>query len=276
MIAVRTRAERTSWSAGSQWEAGGLRREVFWVRSGAEQLSASLYSVRVGAPSMGVLVLPAWGGWGRDGRLLLEWCHRLAAGVAGLGGCGLLVQWPGHEDSEGDASALTFDRLVDVALDSLSAGRKRFPATTWALAGIRMGGTVAALAGADAAVPTVLLIQPDLDPARYFDEVERTARRNRFLGESFNPHTGWSIDDVEIPEGLRRSDAAPRIRAALESLECTTGIVRYTLPAPDPLPDKLVDMRGDGNWWWPPGGDHRLLRRRALDFLRSRRALVKA
>lgn len=243
--------------------------------SGAERLSASLYSARGKAPTLGVVVLPTWGGWGRDGRLLLEWCHRLAAGVAGQGGCGLLVQWPGHEDSEGDASKLTFERLVEVALDALSAGRERFPSAPWSLAGIRLGGAVVALAGEAGAVSAALLIQPDLDPAQYFDQVERIARRNLLLGESFNPHTGWSVDDVEIPDGLRGRDWAPRLHTALESLRCTAGVLRYSSPNPERLPGNVMDIRVDGNWWWPPAGDHRLLRRRALDFLGSRRAPVK-
>jgi hypothetical protein len=164
---------------------------------------------------------------------------------------------------------------MEVALDALAAGRERFPSAPWSLAGIRLGGAVVALAGEVASVSTALLIQPDLDPAGYFDQVERTARRNQLLGEPFNPHTGWSIDDVEIPDGLRGRDWAPRVRGALESLRCTTGVVRYNSPAPDRLPDNVLDISVDGNWWWPPGGDHRLLRRRALGFLASRRAPVK-
>jgi hypothetical protein len=182
-----------------------------------------------------------------------------------------LVQWPGHEDSEGDASALTFDRMVEVALDALASGRKRFPEITWSLGGIRLGGAVVALAAAGAAAPTSLLVQPVLDPVGYFHEVERAARRNRLLGDPHNPHPGWSVDEFEIPEGLRAPRVSTQVSRALAALSAGTGVVRYATPSPGPLPPHVVDVVIEGAWWWPPGGDHRILRDKALRFLGSRR-----
>jgi hypothetical protein len=249
--------------ASARWEGRRYFREVFWVLSGGDRLYASLYSAP--RPTVGVVILP---GWGRDGRLLLEWCHKLALGVTKLGGCGVLVQWPGHEDSEGDASALTFDRLVEVVVDALWAGQECFPKARWSLAGIRLGGTAVALAANAARVPTAVLVQPDLNLEAYFDQVARSARLNLLRGD---PHPGWGFG-TEIPDGLRQPGTAAVVESALASLICRTAVIHYSFPVPEPLPHNVLDITVQGNWWRPPGGDHRLLRHRALEFLGRREA----
>ncbi|HBV95250.1 MAG TPA: hypothetical protein DEG26_11375 [Chloroflexi bacterium] len=233
-------------------------REVGWIHSGPDRLYASLYAART--PAAGVVVLPHWG---RDGRLLLEWCHRLALGAAHRGGCGVLVQWPGNEDSEGGGGAPDLDRLVEIGLEVLAASRRRFPTIPWSLAGVRLGAVVAALAADSGDAAAVVLVQPELDLQAYFDQVARAARLNLVRGD---PHPGWGFR-AEIPAGLGQPGVGARVHAALGTLSRPVGVVRYAVPPSDPLPGNVLEVTVPGSWLRPPGGDHRPLRHRALGFL---------
>src|SRR4051812_4608847 len=95
------------WTTASRHDVGNVGREVFYFRSGPDRLSASLYRRLRPTTALRVLICPSWG---MEGKQLLQWCHRLARGVSDLGGTGLVVEWPGFEDSEGDPQAVTFAR----------------------------------------------------------------------------------------------------------------------------------------------------------------------
>ncbi|MGA8016768.1 MAG: hypothetical protein WCB85_12700 [Candidatus Dormiibacterota bacterium] len=245
-------------TAVSRWEGADYDREVFLIASGADRVCASLYSAP--NPTHGVVILP---GWARDGRYLLEWSHRLALGVAKRGGCGVLIQWPGNEDSEGDVDAVTLDRLVEVATDAVAAGRLRHPGARWSFAGLRLGGAVAALAAGRARACSIAMVQPDLDPVAYFDHASRSERLNLLRGD---PHPGWAFG-TPMPAGLRQPDAAALVQQALGSLTCPAAVIRHAAPKLAPLPDSVAEIVVPGNWYFPPGGDHRPLRRQALKYL---------
>jgi hypothetical protein len=219
--------------------------------------------VRPTAPRQGVVVLPHWG---HDGRFLLEWCHRLTFGVAKLGGCGLLVHWPGSEDSEGDTAEVTVDQLVQAVLSALRTGRERFPEVPWSLAGIRLGATLASIASAQAGVHKVALVQPEFDPVSYFKAVERRARLNWARGA---PHRGWGLGE-EVPRGLKVPFPSLIRQAPGTALGSVTAVIHYRLPAVGPLPPTVTNITVRGSWSRPPDGDHRVLRRQALSFLCDR------
>jgi hypothetical protein len=99
-------------------DVGQVRREVFYFRSGPDLLYASLYRRIRPTTALRLLVCPSWG---MEGKQLLQWCHQLARGVSDLGGTGLVVEWPGFEDSEGDPQAVAkLQRLA--ARDSYARG----------------------------------------------------------------------------------------------------------------------------------------------------------
>ena len=119
----------SGWATASRHDADEVRREVFYFRSGPDLLYASLYRRIRPTTELRVLVCPSWG---MEGKQLLQWCHQLARGVSDLGGTGLVVHWPGFEDSEGDPEQVTkFDRLIDACRD----GNQRGAATPTASAG---------------------------------------------------------------------------------------------------------------------------------------------
>jgi hypothetical protein len=256
----------SGWSEASKWDDETCHRESFRLSSGDDKLYASLYSSRPTTPKMGVVVLPHWG---HDGRFLLEWCHALALGAARLGGCGLLVHWPGSEDSEGDPGRVTVDQLVQAVLSALCAGKERLPEVPWSVAGVRLGATVASIAAARAEAHKVALVQPVLDPEPYFNGVERRARLVRALTRGA-PHPGWGFGE-EVPSGLRGLSAG-LVRKGLEGLRADVAVVHYRLPVLGPLPPNIRDITVRGKWSRPYEGDNAALRREALNFLSGRPA----
>jgi hypothetical protein len=253
----------TRWSEGSTWDGDGYYRECFRFSSGDEKIYASLYCVSPAVPRQGVVVLPHWG---HDGRFLLEWCHRLAFGVARSGGCGLVVHWPGWQDSEGDPAGVTWDQLTQVALGAVRSGQMRTPQIPWCLAGIRLGATVASLAAVGAGAHKVALVQPELDPGSYFKAVERRARLTWELAQ----FRGWWWGE-EVPRGLKLLSAG-LVRESLEALGNRGVVIHYRLPPLGPFPPNVRSVTLRGAWSRPPTGDHRAIRRETLNFLCGRRA----
>ena len=234
-------------------------RECLWTVSGSDQVYGSLYAPWPKEPSQGVLVLPHWG---RDGRYLLEWCHRLALGVARNGGCALLLHWPGTEDSERRGGATGYDDLVLAALSTLGRGRERFPSLSWSLSGVRLGGTVAALALGASDAAGAVLVEPELDPQAYLRERERRARASYVRGY---PHLGWGFYE-KVPSQLRDPMSREVIYDSLATARCPLTVVRYAGPAPAELPSNVRDRRVPGHRVYST--DHRRLRWETLRALR--------
>jgi len=255
-----------AWSDASSWAGGQYRRESFFFSSGGEQLYGSLYAATTPKRSLGLVVCPSWG---MEGWELLGWCHNLAHGVAGLGGYGLVLHWPGFQDSEGDPRDATFTRLTQAVHDAVVAGRRVLPGARWSVAGIRIGAAVAALAAPSLSAPHLLLVQPELDPVTYFDGIERAGRRF-YLGEGLP--AGWAFGHP-LPSGLRMPEAAGQVAQALGSFAGTGAVVRYKEPA-SPAPPGLESVTVRGDWRRPPMHDHRPLLMTAIRWVRrtTRRA----
>jgi hypothetical protein len=148
---------------------GDLRREVFCFPSGGDSLYGSLYS---GAdPDLGLVVCPSWG-WEMGDTL--DACHRLARGLALMGGASLVLHWPGYGDSTGDSTAAATGTMEDAARNALVELRDRASPARLGVAGIRLGASVAAMLAPPA--DALLLLQPVLDPDRFVEALRRLSR----------------------------------------------------------------------------------------------------
>ncbi len=258
----------TGWATASRLDVGQVRREVLYFRSGPDLLYASLYQRIRSTTSLRVLVCPSWG---MEGKQLLQWCHQLARGVSELGGTGLVVHWPGFEDSEGDPHAVSFDRLIAACQDGVRA----VPGSDgegWSLAGIRFGATVAALAAGTLSSPALVLVEPVLDPASYFAEIERTGRQSR-LGAAVPP--GWAFAHP-LPDAIRDPESGARVAAALDAFRGRAVVIRHQKPERH-APEGIAMRTVPGSWQRGPFADHRTLLVTAQRWLKraTRRASVR-
>jgi hypothetical protein len=196
-----------------------------------------------------------------EGKQLLQWCHQLAAGVSARGGAGLVLHWPGFEDSGGDPHAVDFDRFVDACEDAVrhapgpEGGR-------WSVAGIRLGGAAAALATKRLDARALVLVEPALDPAEYFEELEHTGRRGRLGAQT---RSGWAFAHP-LPGGLRGPDCASRVAHAIEEFAGDAVVIRHKKPeraAPRGIRVRTVP----GSWQRGPFADHRTVLVDALRWI---------
>ena len=249
------------WSDAACWDSRHYRRESFFFPSGEDRLYGSLYAATEGVRPFGVVVCPSWG---MEGRILLEWCHQLALGVADAGGTGLVVQWPGSQDSSGDPQSVTLESLVTATRDAVTAGKERCPDRRWALVGVRIGAAAASVAATTLDTPYLMLVQPELDPAAYFDEVERDGHRAHLDGE-LPPN--WAFGHA-LPPAMRGVGTGDQVQAALAAFRGKGTVVRYKTPRATPPPDGMETVVVPGDWDRPPLPDHRPLRLTALRRLR--------
>jgi alpha-beta hydrolase superfamily lysophospholipase len=149
-------------------------RSVLFFPCGREQLYGSLYAAERPSGRTALILCPSWG---HEMAELVELSHALARGMARLGGAGFVFHPPGHGDSTGELDLIGMSDLVEGAEAAARTAGAVAPGFDWALAGIRLGASVAALAAARGSGSVVALIQPVLDPPAYFDELRRFSRR---------------------------------------------------------------------------------------------------
>jgi hypothetical protein len=231
-----------------------VRHECFFFSSGDERLYGSLYSPVTRRIRLGMVVCQTWG---MDGMLLYEWCHRLARDLAAAGVATIIPHWPGTLDSEGDPHGLTLDRLLEVGVDSATAAAQRCEVPAWGVLGIGFGAAVAAMVAPPVAASRLVLVQPALNPAAYFDSSERRSRRAS-LGAA--PSAGWAFGHP-IPVGLRVPEATGRIEAALHSFTGKGAVVRYRTPEGGPVPAGFDTVTARGGWNRPRHDARSQLRR---------------
>jgi hypothetical protein len=246
------------WAGASRVERAGIAREVFFFPSRDDLLYASHYAPVARVPSARVLICPSWG---MEGKQLLQWCHQLAAGVSARGGEGLVLHWPGFEDSGGDPHAVDFDTFVDACADAV----RHAPGPDdgrWSVAGIRLGGAAAALATKRLDARSLVLVEPALDPAQYFDELERVGRRARLGAPSL---AGWAFAHP-LPLGLRDADCAARVSHAIEEFAGDAVVIRHKKPE-RPAPSGIEVRTVPGSWQRGPFDEHRTLLVDALRWI---------
>jgi hypothetical protein len=246
------------WAGATRVEHAGVEREVFFFPSGDDLLYASYYAC-IGRPlSTRVLVCPSWG---MEGKQLLHWCHQLAAGVSARGGAGLVLHWPGFEDSGGDPHAVDFERFVRACEDAVSHAPNSANGR-WSLAGVRLGAAAAALATTRLDARALVLVEPALDPAGYFVELERLGRLARLNAPS---PSGWAFAHP-IPKGLREPRWASRVTTAIEDFAGDAVVVRHRKPE-RPAPAGIGLRTVPGSWQRGPRADHRTLLVEALRWI---------
>lgn len=244
--------------------ASGVHHACFFFDSRGERLYASLYTPPAGRPvRLGVLLCQSWG---MDGRYWIEWINRVAHDLAVHGAAAVVPHWPGTLDSEGDPHAASWDRLVEAGIDTVQAVADRTAVPGWGVLGVRIGAPAAVLLTPALQASHLVLVQPDLDPAHYFERLERGARRGTFMGPSGPP--GWAYSHPN-PPGLRDPAGAGRVQAALDAFAGEGAVVRYRRPKDGvTLPGfRTVTTWGDSRR--PPRVDQSPLRLAAVRWMRA-------
>ncbi len=241
---VRAGADR--WADAATWSGGGIRRDAWFFESNGERLLASLYIPLGSRVANGFVVCPSWG-W--EFVQQHELCHGLALELARAGVAGLVYHPPGHGDSTGDPERATVDVLLDAAVDASASATDRLPDASLRFAGVRLGAALAVLAASRRTTDGLLLIQPALDPARFFEEMAAAGRRGRMRREAAE---GDAFDRMvfghPLADGLVLSARGRDATGSLASFDGTAVAVRYAHPGPDPLPAKVATVTVPGAW----------------------------
>lgn len=230
----------------------GVRHHSFFHGAEGQRLFTVLYEP-AGRARLGVVACPAWGA---DGSKMLVWSHQLAHDLAALGILTAVFNWPGTEDSEGDLDSVDLDTLVQSATDTITACAQRADVPAWGLLGLRFGAGPAAVAAAGTNASHLVLVQPVLDPAAHFVEIERSSRRAQL--RSATPEH-WAFGHPH-PAGLRERGHATTITNALRAFAGRGAVIQYRRPAGISAPAPFRDVRVWGDWRRPPRVDHGPLR----------------
>jgi alpha/beta superfamily hydrolase len=232
------------WSDRESWADESIRREAFFFASGGAQLYGSLYAAASPAPDDGVAICNSWGFEANQCDRIM---HRLALARARAGEAALIFHYAGFGDSPGDLGEATMEALASAAVDAVAEASRRLPGTSWALAGLMLGASVAALAAGGAGADRLLLVQPALEPSRYFARLERSAKRSaaRVPARAGNAY-GYPLPH-RILEAAPKIDAA--VAQALVDFAGRGGVVRHTEPAVgDLVPDRFEQVVLPGTW----------------------------
>jgi uncharacterized protein len=232
------------WGDTEAWVGEELRREAFFFPSGGGRLYGSLYAAASPSRSSGVVICNSWG---FEANQADQTMHRTALAMARAGGAGLIFHYPGFGDSEGDLGEATMDALADAAVDAVEEASRRLPGTRWTLVGLMLGASVAALAARRAGAERLLLIQPALQPSRYFSRLERSAKRAavRVPARAGNAY-GYPLPRP-ILEAAPAIDAA--VAAALAEFDGEGAVISYVVPPGSELiPSRFEQIQLPGAW----------------------------
>lgn len=133
----------------------------------------------------------------------------------------------------------------------------------WSLAGIRFGAAVATLAAGALSSPALVLVEPTLDPATYFAEIERTGRQVR-MGAPVPE--GWAFAHP-LPDGIRDQQSGATVASALRAFAGCAVVIRHQKPA-RPAPGGTAVRTVPGSWQRGPFADHQPLLVTARRWLR--------
>ncbi|CAN5895178.1 hypothetical protein BH20GEM1_BH20GEM1_21390 [soil metagenome] len=226
------------------WEGDSLRREVFFFDSGPHRLYGSLYASARRTHPGGVVLCSSWG---IEADRTQDIVHGLAAEAADLGGAAVVFHYPGYGDSGGRIEDVTIEDLVAAAVRAAAEGSRREPGTSWVLAGLMLGASVAALAWQRVAARGLLLVQPALDPGAYFEQLlHRVERAGLVEGKNTDTAFGYPV-----PEAIRSAgpDVAAAVGAELVACAGPGAVVRYAEPKPDEaLPEGFDAITAPGSW----------------------------
>lgn len=232
------------WGEMGSWTDGELRREAFFFSSGGTSLFGSLYAASRPTQAGGMVICNSWG---YEANQATEAIHALALAAASAGGAGLVFHYPGFGDSQGESGDVAMETLDNAAVDALAAAAARVPTGTWTLAGLMLGAAVAARAAARVDVDRLLLIQPQLEVSRYFDRLERSARRAaaRVPARAGNAY-GYPLPRRILAAG---GEIDAGVGNALWGFAGHGAVVRYAEPEyGDAIPPLFEDVVVPGAW----------------------------
>jgi hypothetical protein len=252
------------WADASVWLGEGLRRENFFFGWGGERLFGSLYRAESLSRRDGLIVCPSWGiEADRSNRLL----NGLAVAMARLGGAALTFHYPGYGDSEGDVRALTVDALAEAAVTALTQADRRVPDIEWTLAGFTFGASIACLVLRCELARGLLLLQPELRPGFYFEELVRKTKRSGFGKDLERLAFGYPVPASMLD---RAGEADAAVERAISTYDKGGLAAHYASPAePKLLPASLERRVVPGTWRF--GARHqRELSGAAIEWLEAR------
>lgn len=260
------------WSDAAVWEGDGLRREVFFFRSGGADLYGSLFMSVQRSRRFGVVACNSWG-IEADRSDPLQRSAVLA--MARLGGAGMVFHYPGFSDSFGDLAGVDLDVLSVAARDALNEAARRCPGIEWILAGFMLGASVACLAQSSVASRRLLLVQPALEPGSYFRWL---ANRATTLAPGPGPASRGMIEvgatpgmayGYPIPQSIvkRSEQANDAVRVSLEEFEGSGAVLRHALPENgEPIPPRFEQVHVPGTWRFG-AQNHAALARASAEWL---------
>lgn len=232
------------WDGIDSWSGGEIRREVFFFPCGGAELYGSLYAASPLRSGLGVAMCNSWGIEGDQTNRLM---HPLAVRLAKAGGAGLVFHYPGVGDSGGNPEATTMEAMAEAALSATREGARRLPGSSWLLAGFMLGAAVACLALERVRPEALLMVQPSLSPSRYFERLQRRAKRIAALSRSGDETVfGYTLSEPLLASAAEADATVP---AALAAFAGPGAIVRYSSPRlPEPAPQQLERIEVEGTW----------------------------
>jgi len=222
----------------STWRGNGLRREVFTFGSGEASIYGSLYAPDDREPASAFIVCAPWGIEGPPGERL---ARSFARGVARAGASALVFDWPGQGESEGEPHLVEIDQLIRSVYDAAANLTVRFPRVRLALAGLRLGSAIAALAAKGVSPSALVLMQPVWDPAVHFASMEKAAKRSGSAGE-WSP--GWAFG-FPLPSTKSFEGASHRVLDALERYLGRVLVIGYGSEAVPSGRFNRIDIEGE-------------------------------
>ncbi|MFL5799239.1 MAG: hypothetical protein ACJ77A_15070 [Actinomycetota bacterium] len=215
----------------------GILRQVTFLQSGSNRVYASLY-VPETTDGVAVLICPSWGA---EVALAVDASHRLAWTLAEQGVACTLYHPPGHLDSTGDPSDVSVDDLVAAAVDSSVLLREHCRDGELRLVGIGLGASVAALAAARLGAHSLVLVEPEVDPAAFFQGLRRAGARASLRQGDRDAPFGHAV-----PRALPGRELTTRVAGALAALQGRVTAFRFASSSPTPLPPGIetIDLPG--------------------------------
>jgi len=204
----------------------GTIEETGYVPSGAGWIYGFV-SRPAGGASAGVVLL---GPFAEEKKSSLRPLAEIARALARAGFAALRVDFRGTGDSSGRSAELSLGSMVDDTCAAAGALRGEFGCGRVALAGLRLGASVALLAAGRSRPEALALVEPVVDGRSYLRELERAVAIRRMLtrgappdGRAVSAVTGEmrpafiDLDGMELARGfLDEIGGIDLVRAARE------------------------------------------------------------
>jgi hypothetical protein len=265
-------AQAGRWSDAAAWHGDGLRREVFFFRSGGVQLYGSLYVAAERSRPFGFV---ACGSWGVEADRSDPLLRSLAMRMARLGGAGLVFHYPGYGDSFGDLAEASLADLSAAALDAVEEGTRRCPGIAWIFGGFMFGASVACLAQRRLGPGPLLLVQPALRPTAYFERLQsrRSLPARVAGGAELEPgDTPGMAYGYPVPHRIAAASggADAAVAEALDEYRGEGTVIGHAEPAEaEPALDRFERIDVPGRWRFG-AHDYPQLAEAAGEWLRRR------